>query len=81
MLEVLILAVSAQAAARTAPAQVPEQAPPAELLEFLGDWSDQDAEMLDENPGPPGARPGRLRAHETRNETNDDTRRDAQADR
>ena len=77
MFELLILAVSAQAAAQAAQLQ----SPPAELLEFLGDWSDQDAEMLDEAPGRTGATPSRQRRRPQPDETQNETNANAQTDR
>ena len=50
MLELLVMA-AAQAAAPP-PASKPAP-PPLELLEFLGDWSDDEASLIDEAEKPP----------------------------
>jgi hypothetical protein len=50
VLELLVMA-AAQAAA-SPPASKPAP-PPLELLEFLGDWSDDEANLIDEAEKPP----------------------------
>ena len=48
MLEALVL-MAAQATAAPPPAPPPAKlkAPPVELLEFLGEWSDEDGKLID----------------------------------
>jgi hypothetical protein len=63
VLELLVLA-AAQAAAPP-PASKPAP-PPADLLEFLGDWSDDEASLIDEADAPPAkatppAQPGNVK--------------------
>lgn len=77
MFEALIFVVGAQAAAQ--PAQV--RSPSAELLEFLGDWSEQDAELLDEDPSHVPATPRPQRRRLRLEETQDEAHSDAQTDR
>ncbi len=54
MLELLVMA----AAQATAPPPSAKPAPPpADLIEFLGDWSDEEANLIDEVVKPPAKVP------------------------
>ena len=54
MLELLVMA----AAQATAPPPIAKPAPPpADLIEVLGDWSDEEANLIDEVVKPPAKAP------------------------